>query len=242
MVDRLAAMQHDATGGWATNNTSDMLPQTNSQLHLPQGRYTGRVNENIQYALRQESADEYILRKLQLRNKKLVDWDLLGRHHRWLSWQRRATRLKMIFWWAPTNARNHIIGTLDTPMCPLCGNHHKTMAHVLRCPSSSATKARADALTELEQSLDDMGTHPDLISIIGLAVTLGVEPPCNVLESDINIRTILKDQGNIGWHLLQYGFVAKEWKAEQCRWKMTQDPNYSPKKGVRWARQLQESL
>ena len=91
VVDRLAAMQHDATGGWATKNTSAMLPQTNAQLHLPQGRYTGRVNENIQYALLRERADKYILRKLQLRNKKLVDWDLLGRHHRWLSWQRRAT-------------------------------------------------------------------------------------------------------------------------------------------------------
>ena len=51
VVDRLAAMQHEATGAWVTTANSSMLPQTNVQLHLPQGRYTGRMNERIQYEL-----------------------------------------------------------------------------------------------------------------------------------------------------------------------------------------------
>ena len=61
---------------------------------------------------------------------------------------------------------------------------------MLRCPLKLATKARKDALMELEQSLDDMGTHPDLTSLI-LAVSLDEKPPCNEAESDIGLRDII---------------------------------------------------
>ena len=96
MVDRLAAMQHEATGAWATTANSSMLPQTNAQLHLPQGRYTGHMNERIKYKLWQERAENYINSKLNLQETYgVVDWNSLGRHHLFLSWQRRATRLKL---------------------------------------------------------------------------------------------------------------------------------------------------
>ena len=242
VVDRLAAMQHGVTGEWASRTSSAMLPQTRAQLHFPQDRYTGRVNEKIQHALWKGKAEEYILRKLDLRNKALVDWDSLGRHHRWLSWQRRATRLKLIFRWAPTNARGHVIQATDTPLCPLCNTCVETTGHVLQCTSPTATKARTAALANLEMSLDDIGTHPDLISLISLATSTGEAPPCELADSDIDLHDIVEKQGTIGWHLLRFGFVAKAWKAEQSWWRMTQDPNYSSKKGERWAKQLLETL
>ena len=52
IVDRLASsMQHNTTGEWASTTKSQMLPHTIAQLHLPQGRYTGCINKNIQYEL-----------------------------------------------------------------------------------------------------------------------------------------------------------------------------------------------
>lgn len=242
IADRLAATQHEATGKWATGASSDMLPQTKAQLHLPQGRYTGRVNEKIQHALWGQRAENYVLAKLELSYKELVDWEMLGRHHRRLSWQRRATRLKMIFRWAPTNARNFIVGTSETPMCPLCGSERETTEHVLRCTAPAATDARLAATEDLEHSLDDIGTHPDLISLISLAATTGERPDLDLVESDIALQSVMESQEKIGWHLLRYGFVAKAWRVEQSRWKKTQDPHFSCKKGERWARQLQESL
>ena len=242
IADRLADTQHRAAGDWASRATSDMLPQTRAQLHLPQGRYTGRVNEKIQHALWKEKAELYICRKLAIGHIDQVDWDSLGQHHRWLSWQRRATRLKLVFRWAPTNARCHTIGTASSPMCPLCGTCGETMEHVLRCGSATATKARKAALTALEGSLDDIGTHPDLISLLSYAVDTGEEPPYDMGDTDINLPSIIEAQGKIGWQLLRYGFIAKDWKAIQTEWGKTRDPNYARKKGDRWAKQLQETL
>ena len=67
IVDRLASMQHETTGEWASTSTSQMLPHTNAQLHLPQGWYTGRVNDNIQNELWRDEANDYVLRKLNLK-------------------------------------------------------------------------------------------------------------------------------------------------------------------------------
>ena len=113
---------------------------------------------------------------------------------------------------------------------------------MLQCTSPTATKARTAALADLETSLDDIGTHPDLISLISLATSTREAPPCELADSDIDLHDIVEKQGTIGWHLLRFGFVAKAWKAEQSRWRMTQDPNYSSKKGERWAKQLLETL
>ena len=63
-------------------------------------------------------------------------------------------------------------------------------------------------MTELEQSLDDIGTHPDLTTLICLAVDLGDAPWCDIVDSDIALKDVMEAQGSIGWSLLQYGFVA----------------------------------
>ena len=117
VVDRLAATQHDKTGNWALRASSVMLPQTAVQLHLPKGRYTSQINGRIQYDLWKDSAEDYIDGKLKLyESNRLVDWEALGCHHQSLPWQQRATRLKMIFRWAPTNARKFVTHQLDIPM------------------------------------------------------------------------------------------------------------------------------
>ena len=242
IADRLAALQHSATGEWVTKSKSAMLPHTRAQLHLPDGRHTGRVHTGVQYKLWGQNARTYIGRKLHLEEAwNLVDWDSLSRHHKSLSWQRRATRLKLIFRWAPTNARQCLVGQSDTPLCPLCGVEQETLDHVMGCDSPSATAAKREALAEFDQALDDIGTHPDIATLLCLAVDSGRRPLCDA-ESDRDLSGIMVAQDTIGWGIVRYGFIAKEWTAAQTHWAESRDPNHSPKKTLRWAKQVQEHM
>ena len=59
-----------------------MLPQTTAQLHLPGGRYTDKVDKDIQHKLWKDDTKTYIISKLKLgKLQKLVDWEALGQHH-----------------------------------------------------------------------------------------------------------------------------------------------------------------
>ena len=243
VADRLAAMQHEATEEWATSTTSTMLPHTKAQLHLPNGRYTGRVHVGVQYGLRGESARNYICHKLRLgAARTLVDWESLGQHHRSLSWQRRATRLKLVFRWAPTMARMRLVGHSETSVCPQCEEESETIAHVMSCGAPLAVAAKSKALMELERSLDEIGTHPDMIGLICKAADNGQEPECEEGENDQTMENVKEAQRRIGWSLLRYGFLATEWRKSQLEWAQARDPNFSPKKIVRWAKLVQESL
>ena len=125
----------------------------------------------VQYKLWGQSARTYISKKLHLENAwNLVDWDSLTCHHKSLPWQRRDTRLKMIFRWAPTNARQCLVGQMDTPLFPLCGVEQETTDHVMVCKSSLASAAKKEALAEFDQALDEIGTHPDIATLLCLAV------------------------------------------------------------------------
>ena len=131
VIDRLAATQHSATGKWASQPSLTMLPWTVAQLHLPEGRHTKWINGNIQYVLWKDSLEKYIHETLNLHDThNLVDWEALGRHHRSLLWKCWATRINMIFRWAPKNARKFLTRQLDTPLCPLCNSTEETVAHM----------------------------------------------------------------------------------------------------------------
>ena len=80
--------------------------------------------------------------------------------------------------------------------------------------------------------MDDAGTHPDLISLLSCAIATGEEPPYDMGDTDIDLLGVMEAQRNIGWHLLRYGFISKDWKAEQTKWGMTQDPNYAKKRVI----------
>ena len=113
---------------------------------------------------------------------------------------------------------------------------------MLKCPSPTAIKGRKKALANLEESLDDMGTHPDITSLIVLSIDTSGQPVCDKPESDIDLQNILNAQTDIGWDLLQFGFAAMAWKNAQHKWEKHRDPNYNSKRSEQWSRQLQESL
>ena len=52
----------------------------------------------------------------------------------------------------------------------------------------------------------------------------------------------MEAQGAIGWRLIRYGFLAKEWQTAQTLWEKGRDPNYQLRKIQRWVKQVQTFL
>ena len=77
------------------------------------------------------------------------------------------------------------------------------------CLSTTVVKARNIALANLELSIDEMGTHPDMTSLITLAIGTGEPPNCNAEVPDLDLREVMITQTDIGWNLLQFAFVAE---------------------------------
>ena len=69
---------------------------------------------------------------------------------------------------------------------------------MLKCPSPTAIKGREEAQVNLEESLDDMGTHPNITSLIVLSIGTSGQPVCDNRESDIDLQDILNAQTDIG--------------------------------------------
>ena len=138
--------------------------------------------------------------------------------------------------------RLHRIQQADSAKCPLCNSEIETVEHVMQCKSPAATSARKAALVELELSLEDVGTHPDLVSIMSEAIETGREPVCDCSESEINLQGLMDAQRKVGWPYLKFGVLALEWRNTQTAWAELRDPDYSNKREDRWATQVQEIL
>ena len=69
--------------------------------------YTGKNDKDIQSEAYRERMETFVDEQLNIESaRRYIDWDALKWHHRQLPPQRQATRLKFVFRWAPTNARN----------------------------------------------------------------------------------------------------------------------------------------
>ena len=98
IVDRLASIQHNQAGTWASRPTSIRLPNTNAQLVLNGEHYTGKIDRAIQSDAYRGKMEDFINSKLDIvRMRQYIDWDALRWHHRELLPHRRARRLKIIY-------------------------------------------------------------------------------------------------------------------------------------------------
>ena len=186
----------------------------------------------------------YIISKLKLQSThQLVDWLSIGAHHKSLSWQRRATRLKFIFRWAPTNSRLHAIGQKESPTCLLCNEFDETIDHVMCYNAAKAKQNRKQALDKLEKSLVSRKTHPVLTTMFTLAVQDNIET-VRVLETEneYGIRELTHTQGQIGWHLVKYGILSVHWRRVQQQYMKSKVPNLKDTACEKWIRNVQSDL
>ena len=167
VADRLAATQHSKTGHLASTHKAHRLPHTYALLRMGDSSFTGKIDRGIQSEIYRPKMRDYIVQKLNLAaTQHLVDWESVGWLHCHFSLQRRTTRLKFIFHWAPTNARKVETNQGTDPRCPLCRHSPETTHHVLSCDSERARSHREEALRKLESQLTSSGTHPDLTTMV----------------------------------------------------------------------------
>ena len=128
-----------------------------------------------------------------------MEWQALGRLHKSLSWQQRATHIKFIFRWAPTNSRKLVTGQSTTSTFRLCQEAEETILHMLHCPCDKATEGQDIALKRLADSLDVCDTHPDMVLLlIHLVETEGAPHKGIGRDSDISFTAIMDTQSMIG--------------------------------------------
>ena len=142
VVDKSASAQHNTTGKWASKRQGWMLPSTRAQLLINNTRLTKKIDRGVQLEIYRESINQYIVQKLGIQEcTHLVDWAPIKWHHRQLSLQQRATRLKFIFHWTPTNARKVKTGQSVDPLCPFANSTRRP--HIM---SSNACRRRIKAI------------------------------------------------------------------------------------------------
>ena len=70
-----------------------------------------------------------------------------------LSMMKRATAVKFMHRWLPTQHFLHKQGRVQSPLCPLCAAQSETHGHLLCCPDVEAVKIRLGRLTECMSTL-----------------------------------------------------------------------------------------
>ena len=118
-----------------------------------------------------EKATKCIATKLNLEGKEhKVDWTALGALHRRILLRHRVARIKFLFRWAPTNVQQYLNGKSGTKRFPLCNDENEMMTHLFCCKDSNTRDNRMVVLDKLEDKLVEGRTHPDLVTLILLAV------------------------------------------------------------------------
>ena len=130
--------------------------------------------------------------------RHLIDWDALPWHRRQLSPQRRATRLKDIYRWAPPNTRNVETRQGDDPICPLYQAKHKTTQHFMECAADNSREHRRRATEELENTLATKSPCPHLVTLVILAVTLPGDKDLQVHTTEQGLQQLSAKQEAIG--------------------------------------------
>ena len=218
-----------------------MLPRTQAQLHVNGIRYTGKINREIQYRHYNNRARSYVVRKMGLQDAAhLVDWASIGRHNKSLSLRRQATKIKFMFRWGPTNSRLFDIGQHSTPLCPLCETDKETHTHVAQCMAVCACKHRCEALWDLEHTLVENHTHPDLTTLLLHAVE-HMEAPATTTDSPI-LQRVMAEQAQIGWRHIRYGFLTTSWQVAQQAYLDEAVGSSAQNHGQLWTRMLQTAL
>ena len=121
------------------------------------------------------------------------------------------------------------------PVRPHARNH--------RARQSSSVAARRhweEALEHFENKLVKMSTHPDLVTMLLVAVQ--ADNDLDFQDASQQVTPIIAEQKEIGWKLVKFGFISRRWKECQLELGRWTDPNYSHRKAARWTLAVQTAL
>jgi hypothetical protein len=132
----------------------------------------------------------------------------------------RASTVKLIHKWLPTNEFLYKQGRMQNPLCHRCTQTHETAAHIYSCPDPSSRKERQTLLYKKLKDLVNSGMPRMVATMLEekLTTLFDIESMqeychasnnCNMNES---IRKATLHQNLIGWDNFIRGFVSKYWK------------------------------
>ena len=211
-----------------------MSPLSRAHLNLSDGTVTSRYSDVMRYEATTKPLLEYI--------KRTNDWDTLTIQS--IPWDAHALAIKNTIWDAhalanknTTIPHTHLVKLLHKMLpthamankfdggnrtCPLCGSLHKDFAHILRCQHPSRAQWRHNFLTELRDlHIQTPNTSPHLSTLMldGIRQWFRSQPcdasTLSLDDSFPTVRTLVRQQNQIGWDQLLMGRFCTEWSRHQ---------------------------
>jgi hypothetical protein len=242
--DRKASAAHQSS---LSDPVGDVLPAEKWALFssYPNTRkITGHLNEGILQTLYTDEIITYIAKKHNMTEDKLhqVDTNGLKGYLRSLRPHNRASIIKLIHRWIPTNEFLHKQHRSDTPSCPRCKNHNETAHHILTCPFPEAQTQRTQALYTCLTDLARANTSKYILDCIEENMTnllnipslqkYKITPP-QLVDMATALSDATRHQNILGWENAIRGFTSKYWmKLQLCD--QLQSNNNKSKKSAPW--------
>ena len=92
------------------------------------------------------------------------------------------------------------------------------MAYLFCCRDLNAQANKKVVLDNLEDELGGVRTHPDLVTLILLAVDgkMDVLQATHIQQHNRDdMADLMRQQDVIGWHMVKYGILTSEWAKVQ---------------------------
>lgn len=126
-----------------------------------------------------------------------------------------ATLIKLLSHWHPYGTRQHSMDATSPSTCLMCNQiDHKH--HFWEC--LHLQKKRTKLIHNFKNQITNLNTHPQIVRFF----TLALANPANIQPSsyssctdDIHFHHTFTIQANIGWTLIQTGFLTTSW--QQCQ-------------------------
>jgi hypothetical protein len=136
----------------------------------------------------------------------------------------RASVVKLIHNWIPTNALLYKQGCSDTLLCPRCHNAPEDTDHILTCGEKVASNTRQQILYEMLHKMMKLNTSIYILSTFEnkFSNLLRVKPrhayplpeSFHTYPSPL-ISRATRSQNLIGWNNFLKGYISKHWKSAQ---------------------------
>jgi len=152
-----------------SDQDAEVLPAEKWALYSTQPsrhKITGKLSEGILRTLSRENIEDYIAKKHNLTAEKLHHVDDIGlqSYLKSLRPHNRASTVKLIHRWIPTNEFLFKQKRADSPICPRCQIHNETASHILTCTNNEAADQWRKALYFCLENIARENTSPQILT------------------------------------------------------------------------------
>lgn len=236
-----------------SDQDAEVLPAEKWALYSTQPtrhKITGKLSEGILRTLNRENIEDYIAKKHNLTADKLhhVDDTGLQRYLKSLRPHNRASTVKLIHRWIPTNEFLFKQKRADSPICPRCQIHNETASHILTCTNNEAADQRRKALYTCLENIARENTSSQILTCLEISLSdlLQIPSECKYKSTDsaseINTSLITDAQHHqsiIGWENAIRGYTSSFWLKAHLATRINNGTN---KRKAPWNRILVQSL